>query len=1109
MIKSKVAVVTTGFLGLLSSSALAVDSDFVTNGKVTKFTKEDGKILGKVSSKDFKNNNVKANGNFRGVFKKGFDVENVDYNNPVNSAVGLLHNDLDDSFYMGSGMFISPTVFVTVAHNFLQANGVNHLNKDVRQYNLILGSNSKANANRVTSGISYLYPPQTIKFWNKDGFSLKPSEVEGNTRKSDGALVGGANIQWFNDLAVLTFDKPMQLMSPYKMAEFNELASEDEFNNIREGDKVNVLGYSSDFDKSDDPLLENKLEHGKLYKISGAIQGYIDPTTGKTYDKFVDKNGNLVDNPNKSVFYNYITSRGGLSGAGVLNNKNHVIGLHQFALDGKYHSGHAKAGESVPDSDPSNKQAGGIIFTKEQRDWLRQVIEQNKITGWYEDSKSGERYFFKDDGHMLRNTTKVIDGVTYRFNGFGVAQPQNENVKKQGSVRVKYLEGDLEALPSKVVVSGDVGTKYSYSTVNDNDLMNLLEKGKYELVESIREEGVLSEGEHVINVTVRLKTANLSEINQTIKNVESFLNGKKEIHAHHPFADDFNNGINDLTKLIRNTKSAISGGASQEVVDNMNKILSEKLSSVKLDFDNMFHDFVAERANAADEVKDVLKVKRDVSNLSSDEVTKLEKLLKDVREASRDMYNVNYGEIDLLADKVNIVRTKLNELKAYDTKLSKLGVEQVEKDKLIKEWDGIKLGTIKGVSNNIETEELRGVKAQISELSKDLNVSSNDSLEVIKTKLSNKKALSELIVKNNKLVDELISKGSSVKVDDKTDKKDDSSVKVDDKSEKKDDSSVKVDDKSDKKDESSVKDNSNVVDKPDKPKDIEVGKTHEDNKVDEKVKDNSTDHTVNNDSTKDGAENNHDKEVTKPSEDKRFGNDDSKVNDEVKDSGANKVGEDSKVNDEAKSTEGKSIESTEVNKIGHDSKVSDEVKSTEVNKVGHNSKVNDEAKSNEGNKVREDSKVSDEAKSNEGNKFGQDSKVSEDANSNEGNKFGQDSKVSEDANSNEGNKFGQDSKVSEDANSNEGNKVSKDVKSTDSSTDSSRVSLNDIIRSKTPEIEEIQELDLDIKYTKRMVSDDINIQKIKDFNNKIPSEFSNEDSNIDFIKSFLSKLIKH
>ena len=1091
MIKSKIVVVSTGFLGLLSADAHALESDYVTNGSVTKFNR-DGVDLSKVSSKDFKNKNIKTNGNFRGVFKNGFDVENVDYNNPINSAVGLLHNEIDDNFFMGSGMFISPTVFVTVAHNFLQPNGVNKLHPNTTYY-LTLGSNSKANFNNVTSGIKYLYPPQTIKFWNKDGFSLKPSEVEGNTRKSDGALVGGVNIQWFNDLAVLTFDKPMQLMSPYKMAEFNELASEEEFNSIREGDKVNVLGYPSDFDKKDDPLLENKLEHGKLYQISGAIHGYIDPTTGKTYDKFVDKNGNLVDNPNKSVFYNYITSRGGLSGGGVLNNKNHVIGLHQFALDGKYPDGYEKAGESVPDSDPSNKQAGGIIFTKEQRDWLRQIINQNKVTGWYEDNNTHERYFFKDDGHMLRNTTKVIDGVTYRFDGFGIAKAQSEVAKKQGSIRVKYLVGDLEVLPSKVVVSGDVGTKYKYSTVNDNDLMEFLQNGKYELVESVSVEGVLSEGEHVINVTVRLKTANLGEINKTIKSVEDylgFMNGNKEIRVNHPFKVDFSNKVNDLRKLVSDTKSAISGGASQEVVDNMNKILSEKLRSVKLDFDNMFHDFIVERANASDEIKEVLKVKRDVSNLSSDDVTKLEKLLKDVREASRDMYNVDLGEIDLLVDKINVARTKLNELKAFDTKLSKLASEQVDKDKLIKEWGAIKLDIIKGVSSNLETDELRNVKAQISELSKNLNVSSNDSLEVIKTKLSNKKALSELIVKNNKLVDEILAKGwvgkksnkkddnsnvdnnlnkkdensnvvesnkkdesssivdksnkkedssvkdesnsdnkedSSVKVDDKSDKKEDSSVK-DDKSDKKDNSSVKGD-KSDKKDNSSVKDDSNVVDK---SKDNEIGKTHEGNKVDEKVKDNSTDHTVNNDITKDSAENNHDKEVTKPSEDK---------------------------------------------------KISD---STEANKTGVDSKVSDETKSNEGNKVREDSKVSDEAKSNEG-------KSTESTEVNKVGKVGHDSKVSDEAKSTEGNKVSEDSKVSEDNKSTEDNKVS----------------LNDIIRSKTPVIEEIQELDLNIKYTKRMVSDDINIQKIKDFNNKIPSKFSNEDSNINFIKTFLSKLIKH
>ena len=822
MIKSKVAVVTTGFLGLLSSSALAEGNDFTTDGKVTKFNR-DGKVLGKVSSKDFKNKNIKTNGNFRGVFKNGFDVEHVDYNNPVNSAVGLLHNELGDNFYMGSGMFISPTVFVTVAHNFLQPNGVNKLNPNTTYY-LTLGSNSKANFNNVTSGIKYLYPPQTIKFWNKDGFSLKSNEVEGNTRKSDGALVGGANIQWFNDLAVLTFDKPMQLMSPYKMAEFNALASDEEFNSIREGDKVNVLGYPSDFDKSDDPLLENKLEHGKLYKISGAIHGYIDPTTGKTYDKFTDKNGNLVDNPNKSVFYNFITSRGGLSGGGVLNSKNHVIGLHQFALDGKYPEGHEKAGESVPDSDPTNKQAGGIIFTKEQRDWLRQVIEQNKITGWYEDSKSGERYFFKDDGHMLRNTTKVIDGVTYRFDGFGIAKAQTEVAKKQGSIRIKYLEGTEEVLRSKVVSTGDVGTKYKYSTVNDNELMNLLQEGKYELVESVSVEGVLTEGEHVINVSVRLKTSNTGSNSESVFNAlieaEKFLKDKKPVNINHSDATSYNANLIELRKLVDDARTTLNITKPKEVIDNMNRILSEKLNMLKLEYNNMTIDVRADRNELVDKVKKLVSVKRDISGLSSDEEQELRKLLNDISSSVEDVFNSD--DINEMSSKTHILSLKYNELLKFDEKLKILQSEHDEKVKLIKEWKQISLSNVSSLPSSLKSSEVDEIQNEIKILSSDLNVSTDESLDVIKKKVSDKKRLSELINQNNILVNDLINKANNNgnKVDESTKVSD--VVKPD---------SNKIDDKVDNKSTDVVKPNDNDTES-NKPTDVVKPDI---NKIDDKV----------------------------------------------------------------------------------------------------------------------------------------------------------------------------------------------------------------------------------------------------------------------------------
>ena len=612
-------------------------------------------------------------------------------------------------------------------------------------------------------------------------------------------------------------------MSPYKMAEFNELASEDEFNNIREGAKVNVLGYPSDFDKSDDPLLDNKLEHGKLYKISGAIHGYIDPTTGKTYDKFTDKNGNLVDNPNKSVFYNYITSRGGLSGGGVLNNKNHVIGLHQFALDGKYPEGHEKAGQSVPDSDPTNKQAGGIIFTKEQRDWLRQIINQNKINGWYEDNNTHERYFFKDDGHMLRNTTKVIDGVTYRFDGFGIAKAQTEVAKKQGSIRVKYLNGTEEVLQSKVVSTGDVGAKYKYSTVNDNELMNLLQEGKYELVESVSVEGVLTEGEHVINVTVRLKTSNTGSNSESVFNAlieaEKFLKDKNLVNINHSDATSYNANLIELRKLVDDARTTLNITKPKEVIDNMNRILSEKLNILKLEYNNMTVDVRADRNELVNKVKKLVSVKRDISGLSSDEEQELRKLLSDISNSVEDVFNSD--DINEMSSKTHILSLKYNELLKFDEKLKILQGEHDEKIKVIKEWKQISLSNVNSLPSSLKSSEVDKIQNEIKILSSDLNVSTDESLDIIKKKVSDKKRLSELINQNNILVNDLINKAKNNngnKVDDKVDNS------------TKDTDVVKPSDKVD----NSTKDTDKVDNS---TKDTDVVKPNDSNKVDNSTKD--------------------------------------------------------------------------------------------------------------------------------------------------------------------------------------------------------------------------------------------------------------------------------
>ena len=707
-------------------------------------------------------------------------------------------------------------------------------------------------------------------------------------------------------------------MSPYKMAEFNELASDEEFNSIREGDKVNVLGYPSDFDKSDDSTLVNKLEHGKLYKISGAIQGYIDPTTGKTYDKFTDKNGNLVDNPNKSVFYNYITSRGGLSGGGVLNSKNHVIGLHQFALDGKYPEGHEKAGQSVPDSDPTNKQAGGIIFTKEQRDWLRQVIKQNKITGWYEDNNTHERYFFKEDGHMLRNTTKVIDGVTYRFDGFGIAKAQSEVAKKQGSIRVKYLAGSEDVLPSKVVVTGDVGTKYKYSTVNDNELMEFLQKDKYELVESVSVEGVLSEGEHVIEVSVRLKTSNTGSNSESVFNAlieaEKFLKDKKPVNINHSDATSYNANLIELRKLVDDARTTLNITKPKEVIDNMNRILFEKLDMLKREYNNMTIDVRADRNELVNKVKKLVSVKRDISGLSSDEEKELRKLLSDISSSVDDVFNSD--DINEMSSKTHILSLKYNELLKFDEKLKILQSEHDEKVKLIKEWKQISLSNVSSLPSSLKSSEVDEIQNEIKILSSDLNVSTDESLDVIKKKVSDKKRLSELINQNNILVNDLINKAkNNNKVDEST--KDTDVVKP---------NSNKIDDKVDNNSTDVVKPNDNDTES-NKPTDVVKPDI---NKIDDKVD-----------------------ESNKPSKPTDVVKSDSnKIDDKVDES--NKP---SKPTDVVKPTDKVNNGTKDTNKVDNSIKDTDVVKPTDSNKVDNSTKDTDVVKPIDSNKV--DNKLTD------------------------------------------------------------------------------------------------------------------------------------------------------
>ena len=85
--------------------------------------------------------------------------------------------------------------------------------------------------------------------------------------------------------------------------------------------------------------------------------------------------------------------------------------------------------------------------------WIKQIVEANKVQGWRE--YNGAKYYFKDDGHLLRNTTQTIDGEEYTFDALGKATAKNE------TSRVVSRETSSSTSSSSTTPSSSSSTKPS------------------------------------------------------------------------------------------------------------------------------------------------------------------------------------------------------------------------------------------------------------------------------------------------------------------------------------------------------------------------------------------------------------------------------------------------------------------------------------------------------------------------------------------------------------------------------------------------------------------------------------------------------------------------
>ena len=99
----------------------------------------------------------------------------------------------------------------------------------------------------------------------------------------------------------------------------------------------------------------------------------------------------------------------GVSGSGVLNTQNQVVGVHTNSF--LFSSGN---------------RPGFIRFNQDQIKWLNGIINANKVSGWKQ--YNGSNYYFQDNGRLIRNTRTIIDGEEYDFdiNGKATLKQQTE-----------------------------------------------------------------------------------------------------------------------------------------------------------------------------------------------------------------------------------------------------------------------------------------------------------------------------------------------------------------------------------------------------------------------------------------------------------------------------------------------------------------------------------------------------------------------------------------------------------------------------------------------------------------------------------------------------------
>ena len=354
------------------------------------------------------------------VIQGGNDIKDVDVHSKSAEGVAMTYTTYDSGTSgkqtaSGSGVFVAPNVMVTVAHNYYEKNqedksAVLRGGEFARSY-IVMNSETEKNNKVPNSGVSEALEKDSIHLYDEKNFGKEYS----------------------NDLAVVVTKKPVEAMTGGEDSP-RELSDRE----VYTGDEISMVGYPNDF-STPNLSAENKarLKDGKAYSVSTTVSSVNKESGAVTY---------------------HSSALGGFSGAPLFDDKGEVVGIHQHGTN----TSNAKESERI---------GGGTIFTDKHKAWIRSMIDQYGIKGWYIDGAN--RYYYDENHRALKDLEQEIDGALYSFDERGRATLVKGEETGRVVLRVEDIKGN-RLISDKVVQEGSVGSALEFHLRQNSDFKQLI-----------------------------------------------------------------------------------------------------------------------------------------------------------------------------------------------------------------------------------------------------------------------------------------------------------------------------------------------------------------------------------------------------------------------------------------------------------------------------------------------------------------------------------------------------------------------------------------------------------------------------------------------------------